>query len=393
VGEVVAHELAHEVAWHHFTRQPPWFREGIATFVESVGVERADDAARTGSHVVRGTVERGGRWAGFPSPLLANLVAGSTVISAKELLEWRGRIDDADPGAFHARSWLLYHYLWNRRSKAFSDFEGRLAAGEDPAAAWRAAFPDLDPASAAAMARLDGALADYRSSGRYASYRVEVGAIDATGRERALSPGDVHMLLLDVRAPARWPRDAAERRAAVRAIVDEALREDPTQPEALDRRARDDGGPSAAALRQAVAARPDDPDAWLLLANALDATADAPEKEAALRRAVALSPPSAIANNDLAWLLLSTGRAREARPYAERAVDLEPWNAGLVDTLAAVAFGLGQCKAAVALQRRAVDGFPPGDRTGEEVRRRLAAYEARCAGAGSPAAPVSAPPR
>jgi tetratricopeptide (TPR) repeat protein len=384
-AEVVAHELAHDVSWHQFPRQPHWFTEGLAGFVMSVGARRQDTRApELGSHLVRGDRQSGGRWAGFASPAVLALVKHTTTVGAKELLAWRGQIDGGDPARFHAASWLLYHWLWNTRSKPFTAFQERLANGEDPATAWKATFPEYDPDSADAMARLDRELTKYRHDAAYLPYRVEAGKVDASFTDRSLPTADVHMLLLLVRA--RWPSPDAKK-AIRRAEVEEALREDPFQPAALAHRATDEKKSVADAVRPSTVAHPGDFRGWLGLAAALDDKADAAEKEAALRKAVALAPDSAYANNSLAWQLLTTGRAREARPFAERALDLAPWSGAIVDTLAAVAFAVGQCKPAVILQRRAADQYGDG-RAGDEVRLRLAEYEARCGAAVAPAAPA-----
>lgn len=379
VPEVLAHELAHRISRHHFPRQPRWFSEGLAMFVQTVArVHDGEHTAPLGSHLVRGVRGGAGRYAGLASPELLLGVRASLDVSAKELLEWRGAIDDADPGRFHAKSWLLYHWLWNQRSSQFTAFQERLASGEAPGAAWRAAFPEWDPARPESLEGLDRALAAYWKAGRYAPYPVDVSQVDAAFTDAPLGRADLHMLLLDVRARARWPLERAERRALVGREVEEALSEDPTHPVATWRRATERAEPPAPALRAVTAARPGDSRGWLLLASALDASADAAEKEAALRRAVALDAGSARANNELAWLLVSTNRAREARPFADRALDLAPWNPTIVDTLAAVAAGIGQCKAAVALQRRAADHYPPDGEAGRDVRARLARYEAGC---------------
>ncbi len=366
-AEVVAHELAHQISWHHYTRQPRWFAEGLAQWVQTVAEVRPDP-------------HRSGRLAGGVSPEIGALVASSTVSGAKELFAWRGDVDAGDPGRLHAGSWLLYHFLWNTRSKAFAAYEERLASGEPPAAAWRASFPDLDPSSDADMARLDRELAGYRARGRYAAYRVAPGKVDASFQDAPIPPADLHFVMLDARAEGRFPKDAAERRAFVAVIADEALREDPLQPRALAMRARWSGSSVAAALRPVTAARPADARGWLMFAQALDPPPEA-EREAAFRKAIALAPDDAAANNGLAWLLVTSGRAREARPFAEHALDLAPWDPGIVDTLAAVAFGMGQCKPALALQRRAADLFPPNGAAGQSVHKRLAEYEATCGGA------------
>ncbi|HME90703.1 MAG TPA: hypothetical protein VKE49_04715, partial [Myxococcaceae bacterium] len=53
-SEVVAHELAHYLAAVLFLHPPPWFREGFATFVQTVGGEVLENAPPTGSHILRG---------------------------------------------------------------------------------------------------------------------------------------------------------------------------------------------------------------------------------------------------------------------------------------------------------------------------------------------------
>lgn len=384
VPELLAHELAHHVSYFHFPRQPRWFAEGLAQFVETVARERKDErSTATGSHLVRGQIRRGGRWAGLASPRLAERVRYTLGVSAAELLAWRGGVDDADPGRFHTGSWVLYHFLWNQRSEAFTAFQERLAAGEDPDVAWRSAFPEWDPARPQTLSALDAALAVYRKEGRYAAYAVDVTSADAPYTEALLATADLHGILLDARARGSWGTDA-ERETKVAAEVGEALREDPANPLAVWHDAMARKAPLAPALRAVTAARPDDWRGWVLLGDALDPASDAREKEAALRRSVALEPASAHANNELAWLLVTTGRAREARPFAERALDLAPWNPTTVDTLAAVAFGIGQCQAAVMLQRRAAGHFALDDRNGDGVRKRLAEYEARCGAAAIP---------
>ncbi len=390
--EIVAHELTHQVSWHHFPRQPPWFREGLAQFIQPVAVARADARSHLGTNIVRGDPRGGGHWAGYAAPDLLDGITWSGSVRAKELLEWRGQVDDADPGKFHAASWVLYHWLWNQRSKQFSAYQERLASGADPSAAWLASFPEYDPASAEGMKRLDAELERYRRDGRYVAYRVDDGTIDPSFTDAPLPAADLHRLRLAIRSPRRWPKTADERRAFTRGQLDEALAEDPKQPWALRLRASAERTSVAEALRPAAAARPHDFRAWLHLAQALDESKDAQEKEDAFRRAIALAPDTASANNGLAWLLATSGRAREARPFAQRAFDLAPWDPNIVDTLAYVAFQIGQCRPALVLPRRAADLYPAGNPVGDRVRQRLAEYEAKCGAAEAPPAASSPVP-
>src|SRR6266567_6564341 len=165
VPETVAHELAHHVSWYLFPRQPRWFSEGLAEFIQTVATERLDESSATGTHVNRGTRGSGGRWAGLAPREMLLALHSAAPLPSKELLEWRGAIDEANPARFHMSSWLLYHWLWNDRPKQFTSFQQRLSAGELPDAAWRAEFPEWDPARPATLGTLDEALERYRRAG------------------------------------------------------------------------------------------------------------------------------------------------------------------------------------------------------------------------------------
>lgn len=369
-AEAIAHEIVHHVSQHLFPRQPMWFGEGLATFVQTVGNQDVAHDAPTGTHVVRGARSPKGGAAGLASARILDLLRSAGHVSAAELLAWRRSGDDA-LGSYHARAWLLYHYLWNTRSKALADYTGRLSNGDDPAASWRAAFPDLDPATPAAMASLDGELDPYRKAGRYVYYAVSADP-EVSFAERPVAPADVHALVIQV----RWDGAGVKERNG--ADLEEALREDPAQPIAAWRSASDDASRTKL-MRAAVAAHGDDWRAWQLLGDALVATGDRGGAEEAYRKAVALGPDSSSPYNSLAWLLVQVGRPREALAPANRAVDLAPGSPYAVDTLAAVAAKLGKCAEAVVLQRRALEWFRGSSSAAEGYRKRLAEYEQRCA--------------
>lgn len=363
--EIIAHELVHHLVWYFFPRHPRWFDEGIAQFLQTVA--NPDPRFRGAAGLVpRQRAPRLGQ--------VSRMTAG-------ELLAWRGEYSLVEPDVGELWSWVLYHWLWSHRSKALADYEWRLASGEDPSAAWLAAFPEFDPANPSALQKLDAALDRHRHDDEIAFYRVEV-TPDTSFTETPLPPADVHMLLLGIRdnwGGGRYGYGSTFRSDPLRATrneIQETLREDPNHPLALWYALRADRTAAAAALRGSTAARPSDWRAWYVLSLALRPGEDRAEMEAALRKAVDLNPDHAASHNDLAALLLVSGREKEALPFARRAVDLAPSNPAALDTLAGIAAALDQCPQALALEQRAVDLMP--ENKANEPRRRLREYQARC---------------
>jgi tetratricopeptide (TPR) repeat protein len=368
--EVVAHELAHHLSFFLFPVQPHWFSEGLAEWVQTVASRPADKAMlRTGSHIARGINAMSGAMAGsIPLNLVSWLSYDARPMPTRELFTWDGSETTTSGARGHLWSWMLYHWLWNQRGKAFAEYQKRLAESGDPEAAWRGAFPEFDPSSPEALAKLDEELDRYRTGGRFAFYKVEAQA-DARFNEAAISSSELHLLLLGLRRS--WPRETDRQKAIRRGILDEAVAEDPGNPMALYTQMTVLEKVDVGALRAAVKARPADWRGWLALGQA----APAAEREAALRKAVELNPQSASAQNALAWLLVTSDRVRDALPIANRALDLAPWDANIVDTLAEVAARLGKCPEALQLEKRAV-ATAPSDR----MRKRQAEIEQRCSG-------------
>jgi len=378
--QTVAHEVAHHLSTFLFVRQPSWFREGLAEFVQTVADVETQMQPATGSHLVRGARDlRGG--VGIVPQSMAGALQEARRVSFKELLEWDGR-DDLQGASYHLYGWLLYHWLWNTRSKDFTAFQQRLSNGDDPGVAWRATFTDLDPANAAAAAKVDDALEQYRRSGRYASYRVEAKADSAFQDAGPIASADVHMLMQEA---ARTWTDKEQV-----ANVDEALAEDESQPIAIVGRALAEKSSPLARLRKAVTIRPEDWRAWLVLGDALG-TESKKQQEVAYRKAVSLNPDSARAQNSLAWLLVETGRPAEALPIANRALDLAPDNPAIMDTLAVVAGRMGKCGEALVLERRALAMVAKSSPHADAFRKRIGEWESGCGASAVPAAGSASP--
>jgi tetratricopeptide (TPR) repeat protein len=355
---LLAHELTHHFLAGALLRQPRWFAEGLAVYMESLG--------DTGG---RGLLE-----IGAPSPARLGW-ARRWPVPVKDVLAWDGTAEGRPALDYYAASWLLVHWLSHRRPDAFEDLQRRLAVGERPDGAWAAALPDLDPRREGALAALDAELARY-AAGELERHRREVEIPVAVGYfERAVPAAEVHAVRL-----ALWGHGPKKGVPALRAEVEEALEEDPAHPIALQYRAELDGADPVRLARASIAAHPDDPRAWTFLAHALQGKEARGEREAAYRRAVELAPGNAAALHNLAQDLLAQGRSGEALPVARKATQLAPWSPPLLDGYAAALADVGRCAEAIPVQERAIDVLP--DRATDAARRafgeRLARYAQQC---------------
>lgn len=355
---LLAHELTHHFLSGVFQRQPRWFAEGLAVYLESLGEDDPGGRLRVGA------------------PPIARLErVRAAPVPVQELLAWDGSAQG--PGALdrYAASWLLVHWLVHRRPAAFAALQRSFAAGEPPADAWRAALPAYDPAAGGSLAALDRELADYARR-PVEGQRRQVALPDPTRHlEQAIPAAEVHAIRL-----ALWGHGPPRPPALLEEEVRETLAESPDHPVALQALAALRGGDPAPLARRAAAAHPDDPRAWTFLGGALRGRRAAGEREAAYRRAAALAPANPAALHNLAQELLAQGRSGEALPLARHAARLAPWSPPVLAGYAAVLSDLGRCDEALAVQQRAVDGLP--ERAGVETRRELLAglerYAAQC---------------
>ncbi len=354
---LLAHELTHHFLSGVFRRQPRWFAEGLAVYMESLGEDRPGRPFRVGAP---------------PPGRLERARAGK--IRVRALLAWDGSAAGPEALDRYAASWLLVHWLVHRAPAAFVELQRRFAEGQSPAEAWRAALPAFDP-DTGGLEALDGVLAAY-ARGPVEGQRRELPVPVVVGlQEQVVPSAEVHAIRL-----ALWNHGPPRPRSALEAEVHEALDESPDHPLALQVLAGLQGGDPLPLARRAVAAHPDDPRAWTFLAGALRGEEAAPEREAAYRGAVALAPGNPAALHNLAQELLEAGRSGEALPSARQAAQLAPWSPPLLAGYAAVLSDLGRCTEALALQQRALDALP--ERTGPETRHELLAglgrYAAQC---------------
>jgi len=361
---VLKHELAHHLAAYFYRRQPRWFAEGLAQFLETIRV--SDD----GKSVVMGAIN-------IEALQKYNRFRTFTVA---DVLAWGGKFDEkgeATIAGLYGLSWLLVHWLYNVHPRELASFQTLLAKGIAPDKAWKVAFASL------AQESIDRELNEYARHGNYNEFTGSISVSDAEAVERSLTSADAHAIKASVALTAALTMvDSAPHRAEAEQELTAALADDPSNARALHLLA--DRVPPAereGVARRAVAAHPEDGLAWLSLGEALwskpGATAD---RDAAFRKATELLPDHPVAFNSLAWTFLQEGKPREALPLAVTAVQLAPWVPAYQETLAASLAAVGRCTEAVAAQSRAIEALAEqrNPHAKAELQKRLETYEASC---------------
>jgi len=359
---VLAHELTHHALAGAAARQPRWLAEGMAVWME--GLARVP----LGRHIVLGNV----RESRFPT-------ARTRRVTARDLFAWDESPPDWDWLDHYTSALALVRHLQERHPEALRDLVDRLWRGQDPQAAFGAAFPQFDPARPGALEALDAEVLTRLATGVQFDGReleVEVGGVHV---EQPLEPAEVAALRITL-----WSQGPPKGRAALLAEARQALRHDPDHPVGLQVLSEIDGADPVPRARASVAAHPDDARAWTFLAGALKGPEGAAEREQALRRAAELAPDNAAVLWNLARELLARRRSGEALPLARRAARLAPWSPPVVQGYAEVLADLGQCQEALEAQRRAAELCSERSAEAEraELRRRLREMERGCAPAG-----------
>lgn len=364
---VFRHELVHRLAAGIYGRQPRWFSEGLAQFLETIVISEDQTTATIGR----------------PNMMAMRKYRAVRSISVADALAWRS---DADMGetkvaGLYGLSWLMVHYLYNTEFELFSDFQRQLVKGVDPAVAWEKSFRSLR------LDDLDKALHAYSRHGDFKELTVSLPPVNVTPHQTTFTQADVHAIRAQLAFVGNGFRPRSDLQQEARDEIAKALSLEPANVLALALRIRLDPMPDdelIRRLREQVQARADDGEAWLFLGDALGKKRgnEAP-REQAYRRAASLLPRDARAYNQLAWALVSAGKAEEALPFAIKASLLEPWDAAVLDTYAASLFGVGRCADALRVQTRAVDVIPEhaaGSKLAKSLHATLDRYQKECGG-------------
>ena len=338
-SSVLKHEMTHALAAGVYIRQPRWFNEGMAQFLETF--ELSPD----------------GRSATFG---MANLKAlrfynQNRSVSLADAFAWdHVALDAQSDGEFsghYGLSWALTHWFFNTHLKEFSVLQEGYAKGRSPELAWKAAM------GGARLEDLDVTLNQYVKHGDYQVFVLPVAASGGVVRERMLTPAQVatlhgEMALVGLSLTGEH-QDS--KRAEAKADFAQVLAVDPADVGALSLQKYSSPQERFQAAQRAVATHPDDAGAWRLLALALKA---GPEEMEAMRHALALEPNDPLMLNNLAWAESQTGQVAAALEKAERAVNFVPWSFSYVDTLAVVLMKSHRCAEALVTAQRAVDLLP-----------------------------------
>ncbi len=344
---VLRHEMAHRLAAAIYGRQPRWFSEGLAQFLEALVIAEDGSSATLGR----------------PNMAALRKYKAFRSVSVRDALDWRSDEDKDEHtiSGLYGLSWMMVHWLYNTQFKAFTAYQEHLGEGVSPDEAWSNSFGSFD------LDEIDKKLFEYSRFGEFKELNVKLDPVETHSVSMQVTAADIHAIHAQFGLATSGLRGKESSKDEARADIERALALEPANVLALRlRQGLDDKLPEAEVrrrLEEQVRRRPNDGEAWLLLGEMLRGDANAAEREVALRRAVALLPGEASANNNLAWLLVSSGRGEEALPLAMKAAMLAPWDAAVIDTHAAALFALGRCTDALRVQRRAIDLIP------EQLRR------------------------
>lgn len=321
--QIFKHELSHVVTRGYLVSKPRWVDEGIATYLETLKLDRGSGNFEVG----RLSRDRLAFLRAYPV-----LDYTSVLHTGRE-----AELMDAQAGyAFESAAWLIVHYLVDTRPQRFDAFLGRLARGERADQAFQAEFIDLDEAT------LRSAIATYWKSGLAQIGTGHVQPWTGPIELQPMDPAEVYALRADLFRLAPGYR-IGERTGPMQAEIDRALAIDPGNPRALELSRDADPAP-------AIAAHPDDWRTWVLVA-------DRKKDPAAIEKAARLAPENAGVLARLAITDANRGAASQALAHALRAAELAPGRSDILDVLAQALSVNKRCDDARDVEQRAIDAL------------------------------------
>jgi hypothetical protein len=316
----IPHEVTHDLARRFLPFQPPWYAEGLATFLETLTYDRATGVASVGFPPAGrlAALRGGGRWS--PEELVRCTVAPREGTAG-------GRFEDS--------SWLLFHDLVDKRAEGLTHFQELTRALTPSVEAWGRAFSDV---SFEDLKREVGVhLADLSFKAYAYKVPVMVGSIE----KRALRDAEVHVLRAFVLGP--WAGPGAHRQAMNE--LSDALGQEPTNVEGLV-----SGfyfGDASVDVKRSLARRASEaqPTSWLAAVALADAVGPSDSSmRSTLLRALAAAPHEPELLLRLAELEGTSGRWEQALALSSRAIHLGASNdRGLLLVFAQALAHAGRC--------------------------------------------------
>ncbi len=360
---VEAHELAHHLSAYVMLRQPRWLSEGLASWLETLELDRAHHRVVFGKP---------------PSWIRPEDLATRPVTTAA-LWQWQGpEIPPQEAYGHVAQSWWLVHHLLEKRPAQFADFRRLLKTGADPRAAWNQAFIGLtDAALDAELLSSLPHLTDQRSA-----LPLKLEPVEPT--VSPLPAAEVHAIQAVLQAHSSEPLERSRAIQKIEQQLNAALGLDPQNERALlltawlviDDRQR------IAFLRRVVGQLPYSGKA--LGALALNLALKGEDPRAMLQHAHALEPTDPNILDRLAWYSAVYGEPTRAVALAEEAVSRRPWSPDFVSTLALALGAAGRCPEAAERQAQALDLLGHSTLDRRALESQLALYAQGC----SPEQPI-----
>jgi hypothetical protein len=334
---VLRHELAHHLLYLAIPRQPRWFAEGVACYLETTRFDRSR-----------------GQWVvGEVDQRRLEYSARNPVTHWGAVLKMGPQYMSGSPGrayAFETHSWLLFHFLANTHPAETETFLGQLQGRMDPMVAFSTSYPGMNEQ------RIGEGVHAYLNGGKYLRRFFSVEDPEVKVQTRQLSSAETHALrarLLAAKMMPGWLRPAQKEVAL-------ALATDPGEPEALAVDFEISERPLAELIesaRTAVRLHPRDARAALLLAERLPAGRD---RHLAIEHALELLPDDPDALRLGAFDSLEGNRFPEGLDRARRAQKAAATDPRALDVLAAALAANSRCAEASQVEQRALEVLPDG---------------------------------
>lgn len=163
-NSVVQHELAHAVLRRYFPKQPRWFAEGMADFLETAEWYD-DDNVRIGELNVQAYIS----------------YSKFRAVSVHDMLHWSGFGErEGTTHGLYGLSWMFIHWAFDAQLPMLGKYFFLLSKG-DPEAAWAQTFGPLTDS-------LDSTLHQYAKVGAYTRPLSKVAAREPIATRFAATP-------------------------------------------------------------------------------------------------------------------------------------------------------------------------------------------------------------